>query len=198
MNAVGRMDHIYLSFGKPEDRQKLYHRLVIAKRALEEAEVEEARRRRALEADLDLGLHLGVPSDSCGHPLRPSSPSSSSLRAEQRVAYLTSNAVGSGGDSPDDSSKEENMTLQWQNGIISNLDYLLYLNSAADRSFNDLTQYPVVPWVIQDYTSPVLDLDNPASYRDLSKPMGALNEQRLGYLKVRAGSHFRNRSWTPN
>ena len=32
------------------------------------------------------------------------------------------------------------MTLQWQNGLITNLEYLLYLNSAADRSFNDLTQ----------------------------------------------------------
>ena len=25
--------------------------------------------------------------------------------------------------------------------------------SLADRSFNDLSQYPVMPWVIQDYTS---------------------------------------------
>ena len=48
--------------------------------------------------------------------------------------------------------KEENMTLQWQNGLISNFGYLLYLNSAADRSFNDLTQYPVMPWVISDYS----------------------------------------------
>ena len=45
------------------------------------------------------------------------------------------------------------MTLQWQNGLISNFDYLLYLNSAADRSFNDLTQYPVFPWIVADYTS---------------------------------------------
>jgi hypothetical protein len=29
--------------------------------------------------------------------------------------------------------REENMTLQWQNGLVSNFDYLLYLNSAADR-----------------------------------------------------------------
>ena len=75
------------------------------------------------------------------------------------------------------------MTLQWQNGLISNFQYLLYLNSAADRSFNDLTQYPVVPWVICDYTSPELDLNNPNVYRDLSKPMGALNPERLNSLK---------------
>jgi len=54
--------------------------------------------------------------------------------------------------------REENMTLQWQNRLVSNFDYLLYLNSVADRSFNDLTQYPVMPWLIADYTSDVLDL----------------------------------------
>jgi len=79
--------------------------------------------------------------------------------------------------------QEDNMTLQWQNGLISNFQYLLYLNSAADRSFNDLTQYPVVPWVICDYTSPELDLNNPKVYRDLSKPMGALDPERLNSLK---------------
>lgn len=31
--------------------------------------------------------------------------------------------------------------LKWQNGEISNYDYLMHLNNFADRSFNDLTQY---------------------------------------------------------
>jgi len=35
----------------------------------------------------------------------------------------------------------ENVTLKWQQGQISNFDYLMYLNSLADRTFNDLTQY---------------------------------------------------------
>lgn len=30
------------------------------------------------------------------------------------------------------------------------------LFSLADRSFNDIMQYPVMPWVIADYTSPTL------------------------------------------
>ena len=55
--------------------------------------------------------------------------------------------------------REDNMTVQWQRGIISNFDYLLYLNSAADRSFNDLTQYPVFPWVVADYKSQALGTD---------------------------------------
>ncbi|XP_050670489.1 protein FAN-like [Leptidea sinapis] len=79
----------------------------------------------------------------------------------------------------------EEMTLQWQNGIVSNYDYLSYLNCLADRSKNDLTQYPVFPWVIADYSSDTLDLDNIETFRDLSKPMGALNPKRLEKLLER-------------
>eukprot|EP00051_Salpingoeca_urceolata_P022257 m.358163 g.358163 ORF g.358163 m.358163 type:complete len:945 (-) comp19945_c1_seq18:166-3000(-) len=78
-----------------------------------------------------------------------------------------------------------NVMLAWQNGAMSNFDYLMYLNSMADRSFNDLTQYPVFPWVIADYTSDKLDLDDPATFRDLSKPIGALNPDRLEGLVKR-------------
>eukprot|EP00966_Prymnesium_polylepis_P237668 5496910-Prymnesium_polylepis.1 len=49
------------------------------------------------------------------------------------------------------------------------------LNSLAGRTYSDLTQYPVVPWVLADYASPTLDLSNAAVYRDLSRPIGALN-----------------------
>ena len=76
------------------------------------------------------------------------------------------------------------MTMQWQNGSLSNYDYLMYLNSLADRTFNDLTQYPVMPWVLSDFTSETLDLKNIDVYRDLSKPIGALEPTRLEKLKV--------------
>jgi hypothetical protein len=36
-----------------------------------------------------------------------------------------------------------------------------------------------MPWVLKQYTEPTIDLNNSAVYRDLSKPMGALNEARL-------------------
>ncbi|ESO93005.1 hypothetical protein LOTGIDRAFT_119978 [Lottia gigantea] len=95
---------------------------------------------------------------------------------------------------------QEDMTLRWQSGQISNYDYLLYLNSMADRSFNDLTQYPVMPWVVSDYTSSSLDLENPCTFRDLSKPIGALNADRLESIleryadmpepKFMYGSHY--------
>ncbi|KJE90664.1 neutral sphingomyelinase activation associated factor, variant 1 [Capsaspora owczarzaki ATCC 30864] len=82
-------------------------------------------------------------------------------------------------------SDTENLTLRWQRGEVSNYDYLYALNSLADRSVNDLTQYPVFPWVISDYTSASLDLNSPSTFRDLTKPIGALDPQRLEMLQQR-------------
>ncbi|RLW13382.1 hypothetical protein DV515_00000281 [Chloebia gouldiae] len=79
----------------------------------------------------------------------------------------------------------ESYVLQWQRGLISNYQYLLHLNNLADRSCNDLSQYPVFPWVIADYSSSVLDLTKPETFRDLSKPVGALNKERLDRLVTR-------------
>eukprot|EP01080_Neovahlkampfia_damariscottae_P002185 gene2185-2049_t len=85
-------------------------------------------------------------------------------------------------------------TRKWQEGQISNFDYLMRLNTSAGRSFNDLTQYPVFPHVISDYSSESIDLSNPKVYRDLSKPMGALNEQR----KEKAELQYENLTETGN
>ena len=74
---------------------------------------------------------------------------------------------------------------EWQMGHISNYEYLLLLNSAAGRTFHDLSRYPVFPWIISDYTSTTLDLSNTATFRDLTKPVGALNEERLEYFRQR-------------
>ncbi|XP_032667732.1 protein FAN-like isoform X1 [Odontomachus brunneus] len=80
---------------------------------------------------------------------------------------------------------QNQMLLRWRNGYLSNYDYILYINSLADRTFHDLTQYPVFPWVIQDYISTTLNLNDTNIYRDLSKPIGALNPIRLERLKER-------------
>lgn len=48
---------------------------------------------------------------------------------------------------------------------VSNFEYLMHLNREAGRSFKDLTQYPVFPWVIADWDSEQLDLSNPATFR---------------------------------
>ena len=80
---------------------------------------------------------------------------------------------------------QSKITLQWQSGKMSNFEFLMQLNSLAGRSFNDLTQYPVFPWVIADYDSEEIDLNDPRIYRDLSKPMGALGEERAQQFRER-------------
>ncbi len=42
-------------------------------------------------------------------------------------------------------------TNMWVDGLITNFDYLMYLNTMASRSFLDLSQYPIMPWVITNY-----------------------------------------------
>lgn len=98
----------------------------------------------------------------------------------------------------------EDMTGKWQQRQISNYSYLLYLNSIANRSFCDYSQYPVFPWVISNYTSEKLDINDYRNYRDLSKPIGALSLERLATLKSRLkempepkflyGTHYSNPS----
>jgi len=77
------------------------------------------------------------------------------------------------------------VVTQWVSGKMTNFDFLMHLNSFAGRSYNDLTQYPVFPWVIADYESEELDLKDPATFRDLSKPMGALGAVRAEQFKER-------------
>lgn len=80
------------------------------------------------------------------------------------------------------------LTSNWVAGKMSNFEYLMSLNLLSGRSFNDASQYPIMPWVIRDYDSTELDLSKPESFRDLSLPMGAMTEKRLQELKEKSTS----------
>ncbi|KAL0879173.1 hypothetical protein ABMA27_002965 [Loxostege sticticalis] len=87
--------------------------------------------------------------------------------------------------SPRQLMRNSNMTQKWQRREISNFEYLMFLNTIAGRTYNDLNQYPVFPWVLTNYESEELDLSQPSNYRDLSKPIGALNPSRRAYFEER-------------
>ncbi|XP_036381916.1 WD repeat and FYVE domain-containing protein 3 isoform X1 [Megalops cyprinoides] len=80
---------------------------------------------------------------------------------------------------------EKSVTQRWERGEISNFQYLMHLNTLAGRSYNDLMQYPVFPWILADYDSEELDLTNPKTFRNLAKPMGAQTDDRLTQYKKR-------------
>ncbi|XP_037545772.1 lipopolysaccharide-responsive and beige-like anchor protein [Nematolebias whitei] len=105
--------------------------------------------------------------------------------------------------------KASNMTQRWQRREISNFEYLMFLNTISGRTFNDLNQYPVFPWVITNYDSAELDLTLPSNFRDLSKPIGALNPKRAAFFsdryeswedeqvpKFHYGTHYSTSSFT--
>ena len=71
----------------------------------------------------------------------------------------------------------DNVLSCYKDGKISSFDFLMYINIIANRSYSDLTQYPVLPWIIFNgeadelpkITKPLSD-----SYRDLCVPIGML------------------------
>ncbi|XP_069691772.1 lysosomal-trafficking regulator isoform X2 [Periplaneta americana] len=78
----------------------------------------------------------------------------------------------------------------WREGLLTNWEYLTQLNKMAGRSYNDLMQYPVFPFVLANYTGQTLDLTDPQAYRNFKKPMAVQdkkNEQHYinnyNYLK---------------
>ncbi|XP_055840736.1 neurobeachin isoform X9 [Episyrphus balteatus] len=113
--------------------------------------------------------------------------------------------------SPRQLMRNSNMTQKWQRREISNFEYLMFLNTIAGRTYNDLNQYPIFPWVLTNYDSKDLDLSQPSNYRDLSKPIGALNPSRRAYFEERYeswendtippfhyGTHYSTSSFTLN
>jgi hypothetical protein len=79
---------------------------------------------------------------------------------------------------------------KWQQGQLSNFAYLMKLNNYSGRSYNDLSQYPVMPWILSDYSSSSIDLSSPMVYRDLTLPVGALSASRLEDMESRMSDAF--------
>uniref|UniRef100_UPI00398EFA2E neurobeachin-like protein 2 isoform X1 n=1 Tax=Pristiophorus japonicus TaxID=55135 RepID=UPI00398EFA2E len=85
--------------------------------------------------------------------------------------------------SPQELLKTSGLTQKWVQREISNFEYLMQLNTIAGRTYNDLSQYPVFPWIICDYTSEELDVNNPSVFRDLSRPIGVVNDKHAKDVK---------------
>ena len=93
---------------------------------------------------------------------------------------------------------------KWSNGYIDTYSYIMILNTLSGRTFNDLAQYPVYPWILSDYSSEQIDLKDSNTYRDFSYPIYAQDEESRENLKDKynsfeekeikyhSGSHYSN------
>lgn len=62
------------------------------------------------------------------------------------------------------------VTQLWKNRLMSNFDYLMSINYIAQRSLNDFTQYPVMPWLIKEFDSNKIDTEDESIYRYFYNP----------------------------
>ena len=72
---------------------------------------------------------------------------------------------------------------KWKSGKMSNYEYILMLNHCSGRSFNDISRYPVFPWILNNYTNDPDKLLNSANIRDFSTtPESKMNLTKLAVL----------------
>jgi len=89
----------------------------------------------------------------------------------------------------------DNLTINdyqkmWVNHTLSNCDYLEVLNDFAGRTRHDLCQYPVFPWIVQQYEYTDLDLLKGTTYRDLSKSTKIITPEKVkATLEKRKGQN---------
>lgn len=50
------------------------------------------------------------------------------------------------------------LNYAWVQGRVSNFEYLSLLNRFSGRSFHDITQYPVFPWILNEYATAEYDV----------------------------------------
>ena len=95
---------------------------------------------------------------------------------------------------------------KWTNGHLDTYSYLMILNTISGRTYSDIAQYPVFPWVLSNYSTKELDLTNPKSFRNFNYPIYAQDEETRENLKNKyesfeedqkdfkyhSGSHYSN------
>ena len=78
-------------------------------------------------------------------------------------------------------------TEEWKKKKITNFEYLIRVNDLASRTFEDLSQYPVFPWILQNYKEKELSLEGNI-YRDLRYPIAGISEKK----RIDAKTKFEN------
>ena len=99
----------------------------------------------------------------------------------------------------------ENYTSNWVKGRLTNFCYLMILNKYSGRSFHDISQFPIFPWILTRYDMDNLEINNPEIYRNFYYSIGAQKEKDRLLLhkhyeegeseflgKYHHGSHYSN------
>ena len=83
---------------------------------------------------------------------------------------------------------------QWKNWEISNFDLLILLNLFANRSYNDISQYPVFPWLLINYVDPLKTQQIPEKENEPEKDKKNLKETENEDNKIKEDYTYRDLS----
>ena len=92
-------------------------------------------------------------------------------------------------DNNNEYSNISNIKDLWKNNKISTLEYLMWINIYGNRSYRDVSQFPVLPWIIDNYKTKTFQeiIDNNC-IRNFEIPMGMMcldekgKERADGYI----------------
>ena len=82
-------------------------------------------------------------------------------------------------DNPIEYFNKKKYCNSWLEGKLSTLDYLLLINKFSGRSYNDLTQYIIFPWLLNDYS----DVNNKNNFRKMNLSMAIQDKTNLESIK---------------
>ena len=79
---------------------------------------------------------------------------------------------------------------KWKNWEISNFEFLMWLNIFGNRSYNDISQYPIFPWILSNYEDPlqIEQLLKKTNTNMMSDNMEILNKIRIRSATVFTGA----------
>ena len=101
----------------------------------------------------------------------------------------------------------KNILAEFREGKIKNYEYLLYLNKYSTRTYSDLSQYPVFPWLVlnrkqakekSEYTEESLrDMKYPVSVQSKEKREDCIKKYKIESEEGGFQSHFNNHYSNP-
>ena len=86
------------------------------------------------------------------------------------------NIIGYSNDLYKNKVKLSRIITKWKEWKITNFEFLMWMNIFGNRSYNDLSQYPVFPWILSNYEDPL------KSNKNLTKTFKSKTESDLGNM----------------
>ena len=74
---------------------------------------------------------------------------------------------------------------EWQEGQLTTYEYLLFLNKYATRTYNDVNQYPVFPWIIKKIIINSEGNTRKPEIRNFKYPMASQTEENRDSALIR-------------